>query len=145
MTDSRKGGRKPPAATWESWVEQQIRAGIEDGLFEDLPGKGRPIDGIDSSGVVHRDEDWWLKAKLRNERLSYLPTTLAVRKELEEARQAIANASREATVRRIVADINTRIRSVNRRGADGPPSTVMPLDEEAVVTKWRAEGNRQEG
>ena len=145
MTDSRKGGRKPPAAARESWVEQQIRVGIENGLFEDLAGKGKPIDGIDTSRVVNRDEDWWLKAKLRNERLSYLPTTLAVRKELEEARQAIAAASREMTVRRIIADINERIRSVNRRGADGPPSTVMPLDEEAVVAQWRAQRNRQEG
>jgi len=47
-----------------------------------------------------------LKAKLRRERLSYLPPTLAVRKELEEARAAIALASREELVRRIVADIN---------------------------------------
>jgi hypothetical protein len=139
MTDARKGGRKPPAAKWESWVEQQIRAGIDGGLFEDLPGKGKPLDGIDVSGNVNRDEDWWLKAKLRRERLSYLPTTLAVRKELEEARLAIAAASHETVVRRIVADINERIRSVNRRGADGPPSTVMPLDEEAVVEKWRAD------
>lgn len=139
MTDARTGRRKPPTATWESWVEQQIRAGIDDGMFDDLPGKGKPLEGIDVSGTVDRDEDWWLKAKLRRERLSYLPTTLAVRKELEEARQAIAAASHETVVRRIVADINERIRAVNRRGADGPPSTVMPLDEDAVVEKWRAE------
>jgi hypothetical protein len=64
---------------------------------------------------------------------------LAVRKELEEALQAISSASREDVVRRIVADINQRIRDVNRRGADGPPSTVMPLDEEAVVARWRTQ------
>jgi hypothetical protein len=28
---------------------------------------------------------------------------------------------------------------VNRRGAEGPPSTVMPLDEEVVVAKWSAQ------
>ena len=54
--------------------------------FENLPGKGKPLDGIGAHGVdSHRDEDWWLKAKLRRERLSYLPPTLAIRKELEEA------------------------------------------------------------
>ena len=121
------------------WVELQIRAGVENGLLDNLPGRGKPLEGIDSG---HRDEDWWLKAKLRAERLSYLPTTLAVRKELEEARDAIANARSESTVRRIVAEINERIRSVNRRGADGPPSTVMPLDEETVVQKWRDENGR---
>lgn len=119
---------------WESAIEQEIRQGIARGEFDNLPGKGKALAGIDG----HHDEDWWLKAKLRAERLSYLPPTLAVRKELEEARDAIAAARREDVVRRIVADINQRIRDVNRRGAEGPPSTVMPLDEEAVVAKWHA-------
>jgi hypothetical protein len=127
-------------------VEKQIRAGIERGEFEDLPGKGKPLEGIlTETGDIHRDEDWWLKAKLRRERLSYLPSTLAVRKELEEARQAIARASKETVVRQIVGDINARIREVNRRGADGPPSTVMPLDEEAVVAAWRTERESDSG
>jgi hypothetical protein len=136
----RDAGRKPRGVSWESWVEQQIRVGMERGEFENLPGTGKPLDGITTSGgEIHRDEDWWLKAKLRRERLSYLPATLAVRKELEEARQAIADASQETVVRRIVGDINQRIREVNRRGAEGPPSTVMPLDEDTVVMKWRAQ------
>jgi hypothetical protein len=139
-TGSTGGGRKPPGASWESWVEKQIRAGIERGEFANLPGQGKPLEGmVTDRGEIHRDEDWWLKAKLRRERLSYLPATLAVRKELEEARAAIARASKERAVRRIVADINERIREVNRRGAVGPPSTVMPLDEETVVAAWRTQ------
>ncbi len=126
-------GRKPPGASWESWVDQQIAQGVARGDFENLPGTGKPLAGI---GEFH-DDDWWLKAKLRAERLSYLPPTLRVRKELEEAREAIANASREEVVRGIIDDINAKIRDVNRRGAEGPPSTVMPLDVEATVAKWR--------
>ena len=34
-------------------------------------------------------------------------------------------------------DINVRIRDINRRGAEGPPSTVMVLDPEAEVERWR--------
>ena len=33
MTDQADRGRKPRRATWESWVEQQIRAGMERGEF----------------------------------------------------------------------------------------------------------------
>lgn len=131
----RKGdGRKPPGVSWESWIDQQIREGLERGDFDDLAGKGKPLEGLGE----HHDEDWWLKAKLRRERLSYLPPTLRLRKEVEEAREAIALASREEVVRRILAEINERIRDVNRRGAEGPPSTLMPLDVEAEVAKWRA-------
>ena len=119
---------------WESAVEQQIRDGIARGEFENLPGKGRPLEGLASD----HDEDWWLKAKLRAERLSYLPPTIRIRKEVEEAREAMAAASKESVVRRIVDDINVRIRDINRRGAEGPPSSVMMLDVEAEVDRWRA-------
>ena len=121
------------------WIEEQIRAGMERGEFEELSGRGKPLDGIEPGVEVQRDEDWWLKAKLRQERLSYLPPTLAIRKELEEALEAVAVASREDVARRIVDDINERIRDVNRRGAEGPPSTVMPVDADAVLAKWRAQ------
>lgn len=126
-------GRKPKGVSWESWIDRQIQQGHARGDFDDLPGKGKPLPGLD--GV--RDDDWWLKAKLRAERLSYLPPTLRVRKELEEAREAIATARREDVVRGIIADINDKIRTMNRLGAEGPPSTVMPLDEEATVARWR--------
>jgi hypothetical protein len=119
---------------WESAVEQQIRDGIARGEFADLPGRGRPLEGL----AADHDEDWWLKAKLRAERLSYLPPTIRIRKELEEAREAMAAASNESVVRRIAEDINVRIRDINRRGAEGPPSSVMPLDVDAEIARWRA-------
>ncbi len=134
MTRRSPDGRKPPGLSWESWVDQQIREGSERGEFDNLPGKGKPLPGLSE----FRDEDWWLKAKLRAERLSYLPPTLRIRKEAEEAREAIASAGSEALVRAILADINARIRDINRRGAEGPPSTLMPLDEAAVLANWRA-------
>jgi hypothetical protein len=118
---------------WESAVEQQIRDGIARGEFDRLPGAGKPIEGLDAG----HDEDWWLKAKLRAERLSYLPPTIRIRKEVEEARAAMSVASNESVVRRIVEDINVRIRDINRRGAEGPPSSVMPLDPDAEVERWK--------
>jgi len=98
-----------------------------------------PARAVPSRGSsADHDEDWWLKAKLRAERLSYLPPTIRIRKEVEEAREAMAAASNESVVRRIVDDINVKIRDINRRGAEGPPSTVMVLDPEAEVDRWRA-------
>lgn len=124
--------RKPPGAGWESWVEQKIRAGMEGGAFENLPGKGKPIPGL----TEPHDDDWWVKEKLRRERVSFLPPTLAVRKELDDARLRIAAATSETEVRRLVAEINERITHVNARATSGPPSTTMPLDVERVVGDW---------
>jgi hypothetical protein len=126
--------RKPPGVGWESWIDHQIRLGMERGEFDNLAGKGKPLAGIDDP----HDEDWWIKKKLKREGVSVLPKTLAVRKELDDAREEIAAADSEATVRRVVAAINERIVKVNRLATSGPPSTVMPLDVENVVREWRA-------
>lgn len=125
--------RKPAGESWESFVDRQIREAQERGDFDDLPGAGKPLPDL------HRpyDELWWVRKKLEEENLSYLPPTLKVRKELEDAREHIDRARSEREVRRIVADINDRIRRANRGSLRGPASTVMPLDEEPTVREWR--------
>jgi len=126
-------GRKPPGVSWETWVDRQIRESMERGEFDDLPGKGKPIAGLDGT----RDELWWVRDKLKREKVSYLPPTLAIRKERDDALERIAAAPTEAEVRRLVEEINTRIRYVNSHAVGGPPSTVMPLDVDEVLARWR--------
>jgi hypothetical protein len=125
--------RKPRNMTWESWIDRQIREARDRGEFDDLPGTGKPIADIDRP----RDDLWWVKQWIHRENLAVTPPTLGLRKEVEDARALIALQTSEAAVRRIVADVNARIRSVNSRATWGPPSTLMPLDEERIVERWR--------
>jgi hypothetical protein len=49
--------RKPLAAPFESWIEQQIREAQERGLFDDLPGTEGPpttLAPLDVEAVVLR-------------------------------------------------------------------------------------------
>ena len=126
-------GRKPPGVGWETWVERQIREATERGEFDDLPGAGKPIPDLDEP----HDELWWVKGKLRREQVSWLPPTMALRKEAEDALEAAARAASEDEVRRIVADINRRIVDGNRKAASGPPLNLAPFDVERVVRRWR--------
>jgi hypothetical protein len=129
MTD-----RKPPGVSWETWIERQIREGLERGDLDGLPGHGKPLPDLDKP----RDEMWWVRAKLRREEVSYLPPTLAVRKELDDTMDRIAAAATEAEVRDHVEAINKRIRYINSTATVGPPSTLVPLDVEDVVETWRS-------
>lgn len=133
--------RKPPGVSWETWIDRQIREGIERGDFEGLPGAGKPLPDLDGE----RDELWWVKDKLRREGASYLPPTLALRKTAEDAVAAIAACESEAEVRRIVVEVNRQIREVNSRVTAGPPSTVAPFDEERTVADWHAGRGRRTG
>jgi hypothetical protein len=128
MTD-----RKPPGVSFETWVERQIREATERGEFDNLPGAGKPIPDLDKP----HDELWWVRQKLRREDLAYLPPTIALRKQAEEALQAAAEAASEAEVRRIVADINAKIVEGNRKAASGPPLNLTPFDVDRVLRDWR--------
>jgi Domain of unknown function (DUF1992) len=128
MTD-----RKPPGVGFETWVERQIREATERGEFDNLPGAGKPIPDLDKP----HDELWWVRQKLRREDLAYLPPTIALRKQAEEALRAAAEAASEAEVRRIVADINAKIVEGNRKAASGPPLNLTPFDVDRVLRDWR--------
>jgi hypothetical protein len=125
--------RKPPGVPFPTWVERRIREAAERGAFDNLPGAGKPIPDLDEP----HDELWWVRRKLRQEQLSYLPPTLALRKAAEDALEAAARAGSEDQVRRIVADINARIAEGNRKAASGPPLDLVPFDVERVVRRWR--------
>jgi hypothetical protein len=128
MTD-----RKPPGVSFETWVERQIREATERGEFDDLPGAGQPIADLDKP----HDELWWVRRKLQREQLSYLPPTMALRKEAEEALAAAARAGSEGEARRIIAAINAKIVEGNRKAASGPPLNLVPFDVERVLRRWR--------
>jgi hypothetical protein len=118
---------------FQTWVERQIRDAMERGEFDNLPGAGKPIPDLDKP----HDDLWWVKDKLRRENLSYLPATLALRKEAEDALATALRARSEAQVRRILAAINRKIVDGNRKAASGPPLNLMPFDVERVVAAWR--------
>lgn len=126
--------RKPPGVSWETWIDRQIREGMEAGEFDDLPGHGKPIDDLDRDP----DEMWWVRSKLRREGASFLPPTLELRRQVDAAKVAIAAATTEDEVRRLVDDINAKIRQVNRTAAAGPPTTLSPFDLEEVLGTWRS-------
>jgi hypothetical protein len=125
--------RKPPGTNWESWIDQVIRDGRERGEFDDLPGAGKPLAGLDKP----HDEMWWVRNKVRSEGISYLPPALALRKDREDTLARLDATTSETRVRQLLEELNSRIRHVNSRSISGPPSTVMPVDIELVVQGWR--------
>jgi hypothetical protein len=124
---------------YESWVERQVREAIERGEFDNLPGAGRPLPGING----REDENWWVKSLLEREQLPMpLPTSLALRREVADLPQTLADVPDERTVRDIIEDLNRRIRDSHRRRVDGPPIVVKPVDVEQTVTDWRRSRSR---
>jgi hypothetical protein len=124
--------RKPPELSFESWIEQQIQQAQRDGLFDALPGAGRPQKTVDAA-----DPFWWAKDLLRRERLDALPPALAIRRAVERALEALPAIPSEARVRELLGRLDREIRTLNATSTGGPATTQAPLDVEALVADWR--------
>lgn len=118
----------------ESWVDRQIREAQERGEFDNLPGAGKPIPGLNGRD----DADWWIKGLIQREKITPpLPTSLMLRREVEDLLITVADVKTEDAVREIVGDLNHRIKDSRRRRVDGPPIFIQTVDVERVLREWR--------
>lgn len=115
------------------WVDLQIRRAVERGEFDDLPGAGKPIEGL---GGDH-DPDWWLKKLVEREQISVLPPALQVRKDDAELDDLLDRQPSEKGVRREVEDFNERVLKARIQPLGGPPMITQPRDVDAEVQRWR--------
>lgn len=120
-----------------SWIDQQIADAEERGVFDDLPGAGKPLN-LKPSG-----EDYgaaWVHDYARREGVrpdEFLPTPLRLRREIEQLTEAVGGFGSEAEVREIAADINRRIVEW-RRIPVGPPVHVRLVNTDELLARWRA-------
>jgi hypothetical protein len=122
---------------YETAVEKQIRLAQERGDFDGLPGKGKPLPGLDGPD----DEMWWVKGFLRREGLStevLLPTPLQLRREIERIPDTVRDLPTERAVRDVVSELNVRVVAW-LRAPEGPRVPIRRVDADAVVARWRAD------
>jgi hypothetical protein len=117
----------------QTWVDLQIRQAMDRGDFDDLPGAGKPIEGLGE----HHDPDWWLKKLVERERITVLPPSVALRREDAELDETLDGYFSEAEVREHVEDFNSRVIKARYSLSPGPPLVTMPRDVDATVAAWR--------
>ncbi len=116
----------------ESLVDDHIRRAAERGDFDDLPGSGRPIPGLDRP----YGPGWWARQFVERERLAE-----AAREELDDIDRALGEIwplPSESRVRSAVRDLNLRIEALN---AELPAHRrAPPFEFDEIVDLWRRFG-----
>jgi hypothetical protein len=129
--------RKPQGMNFRSWIDQQIADAEERGVFDNLPGAGKPLPR--RRGEVDYGQAW-LRDYARREGVAaeeFLPTPLRLRREIERLREAVPQMRSEDEVRDTVSDLNRRILEW-RKIPMGPPIFVPLVKKEEMVSRWRA-------
>ena len=136
--------RKPPQMKFNTWIDQQVADAERRGLFDDLPGKGKPLNLKPGAA----DGDYgaqWVRDYAHREGVpveEMLPTPLRLRREMERLAQTAGEFRSEAEVREAAADLNRRIVEW-RRIPVGPPVHVRLVNADDLVALWRkASGTR---
>jgi hypothetical protein len=122
---------------FESAVDRQIRLAQERGAFDDLPGKGRPLPGLDRP----YDENWWIRGWLEREGVTaeaLLPASILLRREIDRLPETVRALHTEAEVRDAARELNRRI-AEHIRFPSGPRVPVAPVRVDEVVARWHAE------
>lgn len=121
---------------YESVVDQRIREAQEAGAFDDLPGAGKPLQGLRGPD----DPNWWLRSYLEREGLptdTLLPPSLRLRKEVERLPETVRDLETEDEVRAAVRDVNRRV-AAWVRNPTGPRVNVRPASVDEVLASWRS-------
>ena len=127
--------RGSSAAERAAYVEVAIQQAIRRGDFDNLPGAGKPLQGL---GERH-DPDWWIRRKIETEKLTGLgPPALTLRVESAELAGRLDGFVREEDVREVVEGFNRRVIEARRQLLGGPPVITATRDVDDEVREWRA-------
>lgn len=122
------------AENQHEFVETAIQLAIRRGEFDDLPGAGKPIEGLGT----HHDPDWWIRRKIETENLSGLgPPAILLRTEDRELDANLDLLGRESDVREVLEDFNARVIAARRQLQGGPPVVTKTRDVDAELKAWR--------
>jgi len=123
----------PPAIRRGGAVEQQIRQAQREGLFDDLPGHGKPLENLED---VY-DPGWWAASLVKRERISMLPPALELRRKVERELARIGSLPGEHTARKALEALNVEIARTNSTVTEGPGTDIARLDVDALLARWR--------
>lgn len=116
-----------------AFIETAIQVAIRRGEFDDLPGAGKPLEGLGA----HHDPDWWIRRKIQAENLTGLgPPAILLRTEDRELDDQLDLLGRESDVRGVLEDFNRRVREARRQLQGGPPVVTSLRDVDAEVAAW---------
>jgi len=113
-------------------VEERIKKAQEEGLFDDLPGKGKPLELEDDS---HVPEELRLAYKILKN-ADCLPPELQLKKEIRQMEDMLEAIPDEKERYRLIKKINFKIMKLNMMGKKSPLLEETEIYYKKIVEKF---------
>jgi hypothetical protein len=111
-------------------AERRIEDAMREGKFDNLAGRGKPLDLEPMPADENARLMWWALRIMRSN--NFTPDEVRWRKQVETLKDELASATTEARVRVIVKAVNDLVRQLNTLGTNAINSPVngVTLEEE---------------
>jgi len=118
---------------WESWIDQQIREAQERGEFDNLPGKGQPLD-LTPNPYAQEQELVYKILKDAGCAPEWIELDKAIRGKLERARSALARswAWRQARLAELAAQSDSWAKTERARVVDEWQRAVSRFEQDVA-------------
>lgn len=116
-------------------AERRIEDAMKEGKFDNLQGRGEPIELDPAPAEENARLTWWALRILRNN--DVVPDEVRMRKELDGLKSQLAELTDEAKLPPLVARINTLVYKVNTLGTNAMKTGVVGVDLEIERQRFR--------
>ena len=118
-------------------AERRIEDAMKEGKFDNLPGRGRPIEIDPAPAEENARLLWWALKVLRNNDVT--PDEVKWRKTIETMKAELEHVGDEERLRKLVTMINAMVQKLNTLGTNAmtSASAVAGVSMEAEIERFR--------
>ena len=116
-------------------ADRRIEEAMREGKFDNLPGKGKPLDLEPMPAEENARLMWWAIKLMRNADVT--PDEVRLRKQIDALRDELAVVKTEQRLAFLVTAINATVRHLNTLGTNAINNPVAPVSLEAERRRFR--------
>jgi hypothetical protein len=117
-------------------ADRRIEEAMREGKFDNLPGRGQPLELEPMPAEENARMTWWCLRILKQN--DFTPEEVRYRKSIDHLRAALERAGNETQVCRLVRQINELVRKVNTLGTNAINLGVGAVDEAEQLRRFRS-------
>ena len=117
-------------------AERRIEEAMREGKFDNLPGKGKPIELEPMPADENARLVWWALRILKQN--DFIPEEVRWHKALDRLREAVNTVDDEAELAKLVAQVNELVHKINTLGTNALKTSAVPMDLEAEKKRLAA-------
>ena len=122
-------------AVMRSLAERRIEEAMREGKFDNLRGKGEPLELDEMPPEESARMTWWMLRILKN--ADFVPDEVRWRKAIDGLRADLAATTDERRVRQLVKAINHLVQRINTLGTNALSTPVAAVHLEAELGRAR--------